>query len=178
MKYQSHEISSLNSCITLKFDRHIEPLKWYQLTFVIKSDGYTCFNIEYVFFFSKSHFESIATTNSWLLTQAHVFLPLCATNHQMSYSWIRLINWLNYKVTSLQWCHNDRDGVSNHQPHDCLPKRLFKRRSKKTSKLRVTGPCEGNSPVTGEFPAQMANNAEIVSIWWCHHGLFEKKKKV
>ena len=43
-----------------------------------------------------------------------------------------------------------------------------RRRSKKTSKLRVTGLCEGNSPVTGEFPAQMASNAENVSIWWRH----------
>ena len=33
-------------------------------------------------------------------------------------------------------------------------------RSKKTSKLRVTGLCEGNSPVTGEFPAQRSSNAE------------------
>ena len=41
---------------------------------------------------------------------------------------------------------------------------------KKTSKLRVTGLCEGNSPVTGEFPAQMASNAENVSIWWRLHG--------
>ena len=40
---------------------------------------------------------------------------------------------------------------------------------KKKSKLRVTGLCVGNSPGTGEFPAQMASNAEIVSIWWCHH---------
>ena len=47
----------------------------------------------------------------------------------------------------LQWRHNERDGVSNHQPHDCLLKRLFWRRSKKTSKLCVTGLCEGNSPV-------------------------------
>ena len=44
-------------------------------------------------------------------------------------------------------------------------------RSKKPSKLRVTGLCAGNSPVTGEFPAQMTNNAESVSIWWLHHGL-------
>ena len=43
------------------------------------------------------------------------------------------------------------------------------RRSKKTSKLRVTGLCAGNSPVTGEFPAQRASNAENVSIWWRHH---------
>ena len=40
---------------------------------------------------------------------------------------------------------------------------------KKTSKLRVAGLCVGNSPVTGEFPAQMASNAENVSIWWRHH---------
>ena len=26
-----------------------------------------------------------------------------------------------------------------------------------------------NSPETGEFPAQMASNAENVSIWWRHH---------
>ena len=44
-------------------------------------------------------------------------------------------------------------------------------RSKKTSNLRVTGRCVGNSPVTGEFLAQMASNAENVSIWWRHHGL-------
>ena len=37
-------------------------------------------------------------------------------------------------------------------------------RSKKTSKLRVTGLCEGNSPVTDEFPAQRASNAENVSF--------------
>ena len=42
-------------------------------------------------------------------------------------------------LISLQWRHNERDGVSKHQPHDCLLNRIFKRRSKKTSKLRVTG---------------------------------------
>ena len=68
-----------------------------------------------------------------------------------------------------QWRHNERDGVSDHQPHDCLLKRLFRGRSKKTSKLCVTGLCGGNSPVTGEFPAQRASNAENVSIWWHHH---------
>ena len=47
---------------------------------------------------------------------------------------------------------------------DCLLNRLFRRRSKKTSKLRVAGLCEGNSPVTGEIPAQMASNGENVSI--------------
>ena len=65
----------------------------------------------------------------------------------------------------LQRRHNERDGVSNHRRPDCLLIRLFRRRSKKTSKLRVTGLCEGNSPVTGEFPAQRASNAENVFIW-------------
>ena len=80
---------------------------------------------------------------------------------------------------SLQWRHNEHDGVSNHQPHDCLLnrllpfiyRRLFRRRSKKAPKLRVTGLCVGNSPVIGEFPAQMGSNAENVSIWWRHHVL-------
>ena len=42
-------------------------------------------------------------------------------------------------------------------------------RSKKTSKFRVTGLCQWNSPVTGEFPAQRTSNTETVSIWWRHH---------
>ena len=70
-----------------------------------------------------------------------------------------------------QWRHNEGDGVSNHQPHDCLLNRLFRRRSKKTSKLRATGLCDGNSSVTDEFPAQRTCNAENVSIWWRHHAL-------
>ena len=44
-----------------------------------------------------------------------------------------------------------------------------RRRSKKSSKLRVTGLCAGNAPGTGEFLAQMASNAENVSIWLRHH---------
>ena len=42
---------------------------------------------------------------------------------------------------------------------------------RKTSKLRVTGLCVGKSPGTGEFPVQMASNAENNSIWWRHHGI-------
>ena len=75
----------------------------------------------------------------------------------------------NLNHTSLLWRHNGRDVVSNRQPHDCLLNRLFRRKSKKTSKLRVTGLCAGNSPVTGEFPAQRTSNAENASIWWRHH---------
>ena len=71
---------------------------------------------------------------------------------------------------ALRWLHNEHDCVSNHQPHDCLLKHLFRCRSKKTSKLRVIGLCAGNQLVTVEFPAQRASNTENVSIWWRHHG--------
>ena len=70
---------------------------------------------------------------------------------------------------SLQWRHNERDGVSNHQRLDCLLNRLCRRRSKKTSKLSMTGLCEVNSPVTSEFPAQRASNEVKGSIWWRYH---------
>ena len=84
----------------------------------------------------------------------------------MIFNWkFGYVPWL----PSLQWRHNEHDGVSNHQPHDCLLNRLFRWKLKKTSKLRVTGLCEGNSPVIGEFPAQMASNAGSVCIWWRHH---------
>ena len=75
----------------------------------------------------------------------------------------------------LQWRHSGRDGVSNHQRSDCMRDRLLRRRSQKTSKLRVTGLCVRNSPVTGEFPAQRASNAENVSIWWRHHAVLQPK---
>ena len=70
-----------------------------------------------------------------------------------------------YIDISLQWRHNDYDGVSIIQPHGCLLIRLFRRRSKKTWTLRVTCLCAGNSPVTGEFLAQRASYTENVSIW-------------
>ena len=72
----------------------------------------------------------------------------------------------------LRWRHNERNGVSNHQPHDCLLGRLFRHRSKKTSKFRVTGLGEGNSSVTGTpgHRAQRDTNVKNVSMWWRRHG--------
>ena len=64
-------------------------------------------------------------------------------------------NW-RYPITLLWWRHNGQDSAWNHQPHHCLLNHLFIRRSKKTSKLRVTGLFVGNSPGTDEFPEQMA----------------------
>ena len=45
---------------------------------------------------------------------------------------------MEWSYSSLEWRHNGLDSVSNHQPRDSLFNRLFRRRSKKTSKLRVT----------------------------------------
>ena len=57
-----------------------------------------------------------------------------------------MCTWSEEPGNALRWRHNDHAGVSNHQPHGCLLNRLFRRRSKKASKLRVTGLCAGNSP--------------------------------
>ena len=56
---------------------------------------------------------------------------------------------------SLQWSHNECDGISNHWSLNCLLSCLFGRRSKKTSNLRNTGLCEGNSPCKGPITQNM-----------------------
>ena len=79
------------------------------------------------------------------------------------------VMWIKF-CDSLQWRHNEYDGISIHRRFDCLLNRMLRRRSNKKSKLRVTGLCEGNSSVTSEFPAQRASDAENVSIWWRNNG--------
>ena len=71
---------------------------------------------------------------------------------------------------SLQWRRNGPDGVSNHQPHHWLLKRLFRRRSKNTIKLRVTGLCTGihqspvNSPHTWPVTRKMFSFDAVIMI--------------
>ena len=90
-------------------------------------------------------------------------------------TWMRQVNlaarspitsmvWLSITVTS-QWARWRLKSPASRL--FTLP--LIQAQIKKTSKLRVIGLCAGNSPVTGEFPAQRASNAENVSIWWRHH---------
>ena len=130
--------------------------------------------IHFIRQFSTRHRNTIHTA---FTTYYNIRLPVSALTFR-----IQLQNEYIYHIVSLeassicslsrhslQWRHNGHDSVSNHQPHGCLLNRLFRRRSKKTSKLRVTGLCAGNSPGTGEFPAQIASYAEYVSIWWRHH---------
>ena len=98
--------------------------------------------------------------DSW--RRSSVFPPKWPSWPRGRFPWIRPTSgWSRpHQGNSLQRRLNERDSVSNHQPHDCL----FRRRSNKTSKLRVTALCAGNAQVTGEFPAQMASNAENMSI--------------
>ena len=114
---------------------------------------------------------NIAGKNIWQMSQ-----PMEGLGHRIfftkyvSFLCYSYIDWTDLLTpAALLWRHNGWDGVWNHQPHDCLRNRLFGRRSKKTSKFRVTGLCAGNSPVTDEFPAHMASNAKKISIWWRHH---------
>ena len=72
---------------------------------------------------------------------------------------------------SLQWRHNGRNDVSNHQRHHCLLSRLFRHRSEKTSKLRVTGLCTGNLPVTDgpvtPVTRKMFSFDDVIMIPYC-----------
>ena len=74
---------------------------------------------------------------------------------------------------SLRWRHNERDGVSNHQRLDGLLNRLFRRRSKKTSKLRVTGLCEGNSPHNRPVKRKMFPFGDVIMDWFWEQGVRE-----
>ena len=73
-----------------------------------------------------------------------------------NYSYVVFQNQIN----TLHWRHNKRDCISNTQRLDCLLSHLFRCGSKKTSKLRGIGLCEGNPSVTGDFPSQRASNKE------------------
>ena len=89
------------------------------------------------------HFSWPSTTFS--LAHSYPFSPISLPPQYDNMDQSVLTVW-SPSTIPLHWRHNDHDGVSNHQPHGCLLNRLFGRRSKKTSKLHVTGLCAGNSP--------------------------------
>ena len=107
----------------------------------------------------------------WMLSQ-HFFVKVILTSSGKVFRNFQDRFVLTLIITSLQHiadCNDERNGVSNHWRLDGSHNRLFRHRSKKTSKLRVTGLCEGNPPVTDGFPSQRARNAKNASIWWRHH---------
>ena len=80
-----------------------------------------------------------------------------------------------YWPHSLRWRHNEYHGVSNHRRLDCLLNSWFRRKSKKTPKLRITGLCEGNplwpvdSPHKGPVTRKMFPFVDVI-IFPADHG--------
>ena len=106
---------------------------------MIRRDVITCF-IKYI-----SRYVQLWAIDSWTVETRHflyrrICFPTSITPN------VLVVFWCNWWHISLQWRQNDQDSVSNHQPHGCLLNRLYRRRSKETLKLRVTGLCVGNSP--------------------------------
>ena len=103
------------------------------------------------------HVWPFKSQGPWQITM-HTIMHILSAKHSCCH--IRCCNTILFNTivqttwhVTLQWRHNEGDGVSNHRRLDCLLNRLIRHRSKKTSKIHVTGFCEGNSRVTGEFPA-------------------------
>ena len=136
---------------------------WYEILLVMNSSFGIVINIscyircciKYIWSHSLS-LLNIHLSDGWFVIGSGNRLPLICYLLQVTI----LMNLPSLRHITLQWRYNERDCVSN--CHVSIVCSAFRCRSKKTSKLRVTGLYEGNSPVTG-------NNAEIVSIWWRHH---------
>ena len=113
------------------------------------------------------HWKRISITSS----------SLCSVTIGIADTWSCTAILLAEYYSPLRWRHNDHDGVSNHQPHGCLLKRLFRRKSKKTSKLRVTGLCVGkspgpvNSPHKGPVTRKMFPFDDVIMRWQPHSEL-------
>ena len=100
----------------------------------------------YIYFFSRKHIRdcrlryvghfvsaSMCTSSVWKYDREWV----CGNYITHNVHWYRMICKVRKTafmliLSSLEWRHNGRDSVSNHQPLDYLLNRLFKRRSKKT----------------------------------------------
>ena len=74
---------------------------------------------------------------------------------------------------SLQWRHNERDGVSNHQPHDCSLNRLFRRRSRKHKSSALLAFVRGihrwpvNSPHKVPGTRKIFPFDDVIILLWC-----------
>ena len=139
-------------------------------------------NFVYLTFKHGSGNEHIMTTHisSGMLRQSRV--RYLVSYHIYISDIKRILIWFNTfgpeQNVSLQWRHNGRHSVSNHQPHDCFLNRLFRRRSKKTSKLCVTGLCAGNSPGPVNSPHKWPVTRKMfpfddVIMWYFADGIFK-----
>ena len=109
--------------------------------------------------------QCITTTKHSKAKTVCIFLGIYCILH-VKITWVILAEvnqGVTIRIGPIQWRHNEYNGwcVSYHWRLDCLLDCLFRRRSKKTAKLRTTGFCVGYSNVTGEFPTQRASNVEM-----------------
>ena len=99
---------------------------------------------------------STSIANALVLPQSYIKPSICNfIFHKFPWTCTKQILY-TCSYHPLQRRHNERDGVSNHRRLDCLLNCLFvRRKSKKTSKLRVTVLCESTGdqkgPVTKIF---------------------------
>ena len=88
--------------------------------------------------------QSFNHTNFGNLTHTNFLWRAMMPNEKYPYAevnmWLISSNYNRFHKKALRWRHNGHNCVSNHQHRHCLLNRLFERRSKKTSQLRVTGP--------------------------------------
>ena len=140
-------VSKICSCILIKNSPSSATMRCFHYSDVIMSamaSQITSLTIVYSTVYSGADKKKPSKLRLTGLCEGNSPVTLCQSNLHKE---VRQL-WHTAHCKTLQWRHNEGDGVSNHQPHDCLLNRLFRRRSKKTSKLLVTGLCEGNSPVT------------------------------
>ena len=71
-------------------------------------------------------------------------------------------------MASLQWRHNDHDGVSN-TSLTVVYSTVYTDADQSKHQSSRHWPLCGEFTGTGEFLAQRASYAENVSIWWRHH---------
>ena len=104
----------------------------------------------------------IATVSVTLAFVAHVY----STIPFKPYKWrspsgtvIQNVRSQAFVLSALQWRHNERDGVSTHQPHDFFI--TVYAQIEENIKTPRHWPFWRNSPVTGEFPAERSSYADV-----------------
>ena len=81
--------------------------------------------------------------------------------------------WCIFFNISLQWCHNEQNGVSNHRRLDCLLNRSFIRRTKEASNSASPAFVRGirrrsvNSPRKGPVPRKFDDVIMMIRLSVC-----------
>ena len=129
--------------------------------------------------FSSLQFDFYATMLSAPVTYhsilSHFYNPHLDMNEFLHTLAVLAVCQIYAFFKTLRCRHNERDGVSNHQPQDCLLNRLFRRRSKKHQSSASLALVWGihqwpmNSPHKGPVTRKMfpfdRHHDVIMKIW-------------